>query len=153
MDIRATSLCLLSVFTLAVAGCSSNGKAPEEDPNVFPASYKDEILNTLTNLLEDPTNVRNAYISDPVLRAVGKDQRYTVCVRSDSRNANKEYMGAKIALDFSTAGASINWLMRPRNSVAMQPTSRFQNWKNFARRGSVFSSAYIAGLMDIFPRD
>ena len=95
MDIRATSLCLLSVFTLAVAGCSSNGKAPEEDPNVFPASYKDEILNTLTNLLEDPTNVRNAYISDPVLRAVGKDQRYTVCVRSDSRNANKEYMGSK----------------------------------------------------------
>ena len=104
MDIRATSWCLLSVFTLAVAGCSSSGKAPEEDPNVFPASYKDEILNTLTNLLEDPTNVRNAYISDPVLRTVGKDQRYTVCVRSDSRNANKEYVGSKDRIGFFYGG-------------------------------------------------
>ena len=84
MDMRAKSLCLLSVFALALAGCSSTGKAPEENPNVFPSDYKDEILNTMTNLLDDPTNVRDAYISEPVLSTVGKDQRYTICVRSDS---------------------------------------------------------------------
>jgi hypothetical protein len=93
MDMRAKSLCLLSVFALALAGCSSTGKAPEENPNVFPSDYKDEILNTMTNLLDDPTNVRDAYISEPVLSRVGKDQRYTICVRSDSRDANKQYQG------------------------------------------------------------
>jgi hypothetical protein len=104
MDMRATSLCLLSVFTLAVAGCSSSGKAPEEDPNVFPSKYKEEILITMPSVLEDPTNVRDAYISDPVVSAVGKDGRYTVCVRSDSRNANKHYMGSKDRIGFFYGG-------------------------------------------------
>jgi hypothetical protein len=104
MDIRAKSLCLLSVFAAAVAGCSSSGKPPAEDPNVFPSAYKDEILNTLTNLLDDPTNIRGAYISDPVLRTVGKDQRYTVCVRFDSRDANKQYLGSKDRIAFFYGG-------------------------------------------------
>ena len=95
MDMRVKSLCLLSLFAMALAGCSSSGKTPEEDPNIFPSSYKDEISLTLTNTLEDPTNVRGAFISDPVLRTIGKDQRYTVCVRFDSRDANKQYMGSK----------------------------------------------------------
>jgi hypothetical protein len=95
MDMRVKSLCLLSLFAVALAGCSSSGKPPEEDPNIFPSSYKDEISLTLTNTLEDPTNVRGAFISDPVLRTIGKDQRYMVCVRFDSRDANKQYMGSK----------------------------------------------------------
>lgn len=104
MATRATSLCLLSVFALVAAGCSSSSKTPEANPNVFPSSYKDEILNTMTTLLDDPTNVRDAYISDPVLHTVGKDQRYTVCVRSDSRDANKQYLGRKDRIAFFYAG-------------------------------------------------
>lgn len=104
MDIRAKSFSLISVLALIIAGCSSSGKAPEEDPNVFPSTYKDEILNTLTNLLDDPTNIRGAYISDPVLRTVGKDQRYTVCVRSDSRDVNRQYLGSKDRIGFFYGG-------------------------------------------------
>ncbi len=104
MATRAMSLCLLSVFALVIAGCSSISKAPEENPNVFPSNYKDEILNTMTNLLDDPTNVRGAYISDPVLRPVGKDERYTVCVRSDSRDASKQYTGSKDRIGFFYSG-------------------------------------------------
>ena len=104
MATRMSSLCLLSVFTLAAAGCSSNGKAPEENPNVFPSSYKDEILLTMTTMLDDPTNVRSAYISEPVVSAVGKDGRYTVCVRSDSRNANKDYTGSKDRIAYFYGG-------------------------------------------------
>lgn len=104
MHIRVKNLCLLCLFAVEVAGCSSSGKAPEETPNVFPSAYKEEILNTLTTLLDDPTNVRGAYISDPVLRTVGKDQRYTVCVRFDSRDANKQYMGSKDRIGFFYSG-------------------------------------------------
>ena len=104
MATHAMALCLLSVIALAGAGCSSSGKAPEENPNVFPSSYKDEILLTMTTSLEDPTNVRDAYISDPVISTVGKDGRYTVCVRSNSRNANKDYLGSKDRIAFFYAG-------------------------------------------------
>ena len=45
---RAKSLCLLSVVALALAACSSSKKEPEENPNVFPADYKNEILTTMT---------------------------------------------------------------------------------------------------------
>jgi hypothetical protein len=89
------NLCLLSAVALALTACSSSKKEPDENPNLFPADYKNEILTTMTSTLENPTNVRAAYISDPVLRPVGKNERYVVCVRSDSRNANNHYTGSK----------------------------------------------------------
>ena len=89
------SLCLLSAVALSLVACSSSKKEPEDNPNLFPADYKNEILLTMTNTLENPTNVRTAYISDPVLRLVGKNERYVVCVRSNSRNASNHYTGSK----------------------------------------------------------
>jgi hypothetical protein len=80
---------------LVLVACSSSKKESEENPNLFPADYKNEILLTMTSTLENPTNVRAAYISDPVLRPVGKSERYVVCIRSDSRNANNHYTGSK----------------------------------------------------------
>ena len=99
MTRRVTNPCLLAVLAsalaLVLAACSSDKKEPEENPNVFPADYKNEILTTMTAMLDDPTNVRNAYISDPILRAAGKEERYLVCVRSDSRDVSKQYAGTK----------------------------------------------------------
>ena len=66
----AASACLLSALAVGLIGCSSgSSKQPEENPNVFPADYKNEILLTMTNTLEDPTNIRGAFISEPVLRS------------------------------------------------------------------------------------
>ena len=68
--LRATLASALALaLALALAACSSDKKQPEENPNVFPADYKTEILTTMTTMLDNPTNVRNAYISDPILRA------------------------------------------------------------------------------------
>ena len=93
---RMASVCLLSAAVLSVAACSSStSKTPEENPNQFPADYKNEILLTMTSSLDDPTNVRDAYITEPLLRRAGNEERYIVCVRSNSRNANKHYTGSK----------------------------------------------------------
>ncbi|HEY8273332.1 MAG TPA: hypothetical protein VIG56_02190 [Pseudolabrys sp.] len=100
----AASACLLSVLAVGLIGCSGSGKQPEENPNVFPADYKNEILLTMTNALEDPTNIRDAFVSEPVLRQAGKEERYVVCVRSDSRNANKHYTGSKDRIGYFYAG-------------------------------------------------
>jgi len=100
----AANAYLVSALALSLAGCSLSSKQPEENPNQFPADYKNEILNTMNATLEDPTNVRGAYISEPVLRPAGKDERYVVCVRSDSRNANKHYTGSKDRIGYFYGG-------------------------------------------------
>lgn len=101
----AASACLLSALAVGLIGCSGSGsKQPEENPNVFPADYKNEILFTMTSTLEDPTNVRDAFISEPVLRQAAKEERYVVCVRSDSRNANRHYTGSKDRIGYFYAG-------------------------------------------------
>ena len=101
----AANACLLSALAVSLIGCSgSSSKQPEENPNVFPADYKNEILLTMTNTLEDPTNIRDAFISEPALRQAGKEERYVVCVRSDSRNANKQYTGSMDRIGYFYAG-------------------------------------------------
>jgi len=92
---NAAHLFLVVAAAVPLAACSSDKKVAEENPNIFPADYKGEILTTMTASLDDPTNIRNAYISEPVLRAAGREERYVVCVRSDTRNAYKEYAGTK----------------------------------------------------------
>jgi len=102
---KITTACLLSVLAMGLIGCSGSGsKQSEENPNVFPVDYKNEILFTMTTTLENPANVRGAFISEPTLSAAGRDQRYVVCVRSDSRNANNNYTGSKDRIGYFYAG-------------------------------------------------
>ena len=90
----STRLILCPAFAMALAACSSDSKKDAVDPNIFPANYKQEILDTMTGLLADPTNVRDAFITEPALSTGSRDQRYTVCVRSNSRNAARQYTGS-----------------------------------------------------------
>jgi hypothetical protein len=78
-------VCVLAIALAACAG--EDGRTPEmrqaawEAGNVYPASYKAEILAYLRSYLNDPTNVSEAFVSEPVLRSVGPGNRYVVCVR------------------------------------------------------------------------
>ena len=82
MGKRAASLGLLSVVAAAIAACSQP-VPPKTDPNVMPARYKDEIIDSLRVIFNknETHSITNAVISDPVLRPVGSEQHYTVCVR------------------------------------------------------------------------
>jgi hypothetical protein len=112
---RTAALCLLSIVILAVTACSSSSsKAPEENPNQFPANYKEEILNTMSRTLDDPTNIRDAYISEPVIRRAGIEERYIVCVRSNSRDVSKQYIGSKDRVGYFYAG-HLNQLVEATN--------------------------------------
>jgi len=84
---------LMTVVAGVLAACSSTKEAPI-DPNLFPAAYKQEVLDTLSHTLIDPTNIHNASISDPALTAVDKEQRYTVCIRYTPRDAARQYAGS-----------------------------------------------------------
>ena len=92
--ITKTARMAFPILLLALAGCSSSN-APERDPNVMPVKYKEEILLTIQPLLSDPTNIRDAGITDPMLRPAGRDQRYAVCVRANPRDPDRKYMGVQ----------------------------------------------------------
>jgi len=111
MGRSAAGLILLVVLGAALAGCSgSKNSLDTVDPNVFPTDYRKQILLTLTKTLDDPTNIKDAGITDPVLRAAGKEQRYTVCVRLNSRNASHLYTGVKERIAYFYGG-SLNQLV------------------------------------------
>jgi hypothetical protein len=94
---------LLTVAAGALAACADT-KPPQIDANLFPSAVKKEIVDTLIETLGDPTNVRDAYISEPVLTPVENDQRYTVCVRFNPRDANQHYMGSTERIGFFYGG-------------------------------------------------
>ncbi len=84
----------LAALVLALAACSSAQK-PAVDPNLAPADYEREILNTLRSTLDNPVNIREASISPPALRPAGQEQRYSVCVRFNARDIRNQYTGVK----------------------------------------------------------
>ena len=109
MTVKASgpmSRILLVLLLLTLAGCSSwwDKKEPPVDPNLFPTDYKKEILDTMKNALTVNTNVRDASISAPVLTQTGKEQRYTVCVRANSRDINGSYTGVKDRIAYFYGG-------------------------------------------------
>ncbi len=108
---------LALAFAVTLAACAPGdyiGKPKDVDPNLFPADYKKEILDTLSGVLTDPTNVRDAFISDPVLSPAGRDQRYTVCIRANERGLNRQYMGSKDRIAYFYGGR-LNQLIEATN--------------------------------------
>ena len=92
-----TGFGVLVLGSLALGACSSfnfSKAPPPPPPNVFPSAYREEILLTLSQKLTDPTNVRDAAISDPALIQVSEqEQRYAVCVRFNARDFSRQYTG------------------------------------------------------------
>jgi hypothetical protein len=77
-----------------LAACAVDDKK-DADPNTVPTNYKQEILDTLMSTLPDPTNVRDALISEPAIATFSREPRYMVCVRFNGRNESRQYMGSK----------------------------------------------------------
>ena len=89
---------VLGGVALTLGACSSfsGGNEKPVDPNIYPANYKTEILNTLRQTLSDPVHVRGGLISGPVLTPIDKNQRYTACVRFEERDIySKQYSQPK----------------------------------------------------------
>lgn len=104
MEICAGRVWLSAALAVALAACAADRKTENLDPNIFPTKYKQEVLDTLSRTLDYPANVRDAFITDPTLAPVGKDQRYIVCVRSNSRNLLRQYPGSKDRIGYFYGG-------------------------------------------------
>jgi hypothetical protein len=100
---RAVTWVGLAVAAAVVAACTSNTK-DEQDPNIVPAYYKQELIDTLLRSFPYPARVRGAFVSEPALTPVGQDRRYAVCVRYDARDTETHYAGSKDKIGYFYGG-------------------------------------------------
>lgn len=91
---------------LVLVGCTTPdvGPSPQElkqvweSQNVFPAGYKNDLLAFMRTYLNDPTHIRNASVSQPVLKQLSENdrgQRYVACIRYTARDSGGKYMPPK----------------------------------------------------------
>jgi hypothetical protein len=80
-------------------GCSSDWiRARDRDERAnttYPPNYKTEILAYLRTYLNDPRDVRDAFISEPALRSIAGVSRYAACVRYNAKRSDGRYGGAR----------------------------------------------------------
>lgn len=93
---RALTLAL----ALMVCGCagieSMNRQSRfESEINTAPENYKADILAAMRTYLNDPSNVRDAYVSEPTLKGMEGGRRYTSCLRYNAKKAGGQYAGIK----------------------------------------------------------
>jgi hypothetical protein len=90
------------MVVLAAGGCATDFeptaaelKARWEAQNIFPQTYKSDLLAFLRTYLNDPSHLRGAAVSQPQLKPVGPGERYVACVRFNARNTDGKYAGSK----------------------------------------------------------
>jgi hypothetical protein len=115
-----------ALLTIPLADCAGNGHArSDERANVYPENYRADMLGFLHTYINDPTQIRDAAIADPVLRLVGNpdrgnspldkltrsfepssgsQERYIVCVRFNAKDQDGRYTGLKQGMAVFTGG-------------------------------------------------
>ncbi|HEY0567976.1 MAG TPA: hypothetical protein VGD13_07580, partial [Xanthobacteraceae bacterium] len=63
--------------------------------NTPPANYKADIVALMRTYLNDPTDVRGAFVTEPAIRTVDGQSRYAACLRYNARKAGGQYAGSK----------------------------------------------------------
>lgn len=100
--LQAALLCA----ALGVGACSSvqNQGRERAEPNIAPVSYKSDILAFLRTYLNDPTNIRGAFVSAPALTQIGGVERYVSCLKFNARKVGGDYEGSKERLVLFLSG-------------------------------------------------
>ncbi|HZP78699.1 MAG TPA: hypothetical protein VFB45_21345 [Pseudolabrys sp.] len=106
------SLWVVCLAALAVGACSTDPdyispeqfKARWNEQNVYPASYKADVVAYMRTYLNDPTNVRGAALSEPVLKSVGPGDRYVSCIQYNAKKSSGQYAGQREAAVIYLAG-------------------------------------------------
>ena len=102
---------MAGILGAALAACSTGERdysGPETkggaSVNIYPEQYRAEILAYQRSYLNDPTGIRSAGVSRPVLKNVGVGDRYVACVRFNAKAPSGGYSGVREHLAVFLAG-------------------------------------------------
>jgi len=74
------------------------------EANIFPANYRADTIAFLRTWLNDTSGIRDAAITEPVLKSAGRVDRYVLCVRFNAKNSQGKYEGTKDRMVVFLAG-------------------------------------------------
>jgi hypothetical protein len=104
--VRGLTHVVVSSAAILLAACSTtqNQGRVTADPNISPLNYRADIQAFLRNYLNNPSQIRGAFVSEPALMQVGGVQRYASCLRFNARKSDGQYEGSKDRLVLFLSG-------------------------------------------------
>jgi hypothetical protein len=90
----------------------------DDDINTQPTNYKAEILAAMHAYFNDPTGIRDAAISQPMLKRVDSGTRYIVCVRFNAKQKGTTYAGVRDFAAVFLGGRFDRFVETPREQCA-----------------------------------
>jgi hypothetical protein len=109
---------------MVLAACTSKPEAAI-DPNLFPTGYRVQVAGFLRTYLNNPAKVRDAAISEPVLKMIAGAPRYVSCVRYNARDVRDQYQGLEEKTALFLAGSLNQFLPANRELCANAVYQRF----------------------------
>ena len=111
-----------------LGGCGGHhlGFGSHDDDHAFPDHYKTDILSAMHAYLNDPSGIRDASISEPMLKSISAGTRYLVCLRFDGKQNNGAYSGVRQIAAVFLAGRFDDFIdpiaaREPCNAAAYTP--------------------------------
>ena len=97
----------LIIVAFALSACAGgHHRTDEEGVNAYPTNYKTDILAAMHAYLNDPTAIRDASISEPVLKpaSLTTPSRYMLCLRFNPKKTATVYEGMREVAAVFVAG-------------------------------------------------
>ena len=124
------NLGLLLNLMLALGACGHDLVPDGDEINVYPTNYKSDILAAMHAYLNNPTGIRDAAISEPVLKSSGNVNRYVACLRFTPKKNVSEYGATREIAAVFMAGRLDQFVDLPKsecNGVAYAAFPELQN--------------------------
>ena len=127
---RRAGLSVAAMLLLSACGGHNLGLGGHDGDDggihAFPDHYKADILAAMHAYLNDPSGIRDASVSEPMLKSVPGGTRYIVCLRFNGKQNNGTYAGEKQIAAVFLAGRFDDFLdptaaREPCNGVAYSP--------------------------------
>jgi hypothetical protein len=124
---RRASLSIAAMLLLgACSGHHLGFGSHDGDIHAFPDHYKSDIPSAMHAYLSDPSGIRDASISEPMLKSISAGTRYLACLRFNGKQNNGAYSGERQIAAVFLAGRFDDFIdpiaaREPCNSAAYTP--------------------------------
>jgi hypothetical protein len=126
----------LIIMALALSACAGGHHGTDEEGiNAYPTDYKTDILAAMRVYLSDPTAIRDASISEPVLKSatLTMPSRYMLCVRFNPKKTATVYEGMREVAAVFVAGRFDQFIETPKDICAGVTYAPFPELEKLSR--------------------
>jgi hypothetical protein len=129
----------LITVALALSACAGGHHRTDEDGgegvNAYPTNYKTDMLAAMHAYLNDPTAIRDASISEPVLKpaTLAMPSRYMLCLRFNPKKTATVYGGMREVAAVFVAGRFDQFIETPKELCADATYAPFPELEKLSR--------------------